>query len=304
MWWLWGIGANVEQLLGPVKLLVIFVLGVWGSSCLGMAITPRYEIGGGVAFPLIGSSGAVCAFLGALAMWVLLVGRHLPSEVSGAVWSQILMSGGLMVLFSLMSNIPSWSLLGGAIAGALASFALHFASYGPRVVRPMAWLAVPAIAFLCYGYMQHRRETSEAWAKIEPTHFIRNVYQRVQDASDAAREANGTLEWMLEKQNPVRRDPDELKAALDSAGKAADELETLAARLKNRWPYRTKDVGELFEQGEEYVEARLRYMRESIRLGEAGEKATRADTKKWADLYETMSKLRVKWDRLGGRKKK
>ncbi len=294
VWWLWSIGAYVERFLGPLNLLIVFVLGLWGYACTAMALTPRFEPSPGFVFPLVGSSGGVCALLGGLGMWVLLVGRYLPSDVAGEVRSQIITSAIFMAIFSLMSNVPSWSLLGGAIGGALAALALHFANYGPRIVRPLAWLALPAIAYLGFWYLDRARTSSEAWARIEGPHFRRNVSKKVDDAEAEAAEkytaASRLIKWRAE-----RREEKEVADAVAALRGPLETLDELRARLQHPAPYRAREVREVASAGEAYLAKLTEFYRTAIRSLEAGEKWTKAEEKARLEQSEEMSKAFDDW---------
>jgi membrane associated rhomboid family serine protease len=93
-------GRAVENVLGPVGLATLYVLGAYAAA------GAQYLIGPHSLVPMIGASGAISAVLGAYAM---LFGRNRVSVVSGrlAVWLNALWLMVAWVVLNVMVGIAS-----------------------------------------------------------------------------------------------------------------------------------------------------------------------------------------------------
>ena len=84
MYALVNLGGFVEKTWGRWRMLVIYFVSAWIGSCVAMINPP--------GVPLVGASGAICGLLGALAVWVVLYGRHLPRDMAGRMRRAIIIN--------------------------------------------------------------------------------------------------------------------------------------------------------------------------------------------------------------------
>jgi membrane associated rhomboid family serine protease len=153
---LWRVGAEVEQMWGRLRFLVLYAAAGLGGSCLGVAMQPQAV--------LAGASGALCGLLAAAAVWRLCNGRHLPRAVARELGGALLINGGLVVLVSLVPGVSGWGHLGGALAGAVVALALQVQRFGPA---PWRWVPVAALLplpWLGRALIEHQRAADPAWA--------------------------------------------------------------------------------------------------------------------------------------------
>jgi membrane associated rhomboid family serine protease len=157
MFSLYVVGSLVERTWGRWRYLVIYFVGGWGGSCLGVAYTAPNDT-------LVGASGAICAVFGAIVVWAVLYGRYLPAEMmrrfrSSLVWSVVL-TVGLALLAERMAGVrvSHAAHLGGVIVGALTAMVLHFQRFGAPVLRWAAVLLLLPLPVLSYVQMDHARK--------------------------------------------------------------------------------------------------------------------------------------------------
>lgn len=145
MFALWVIGRDLELVLGRVRFLAVYGLGILGGSA---AVMLTYPPDGAVA----GASGAVFGLMGGLLV-VLLRLRRPPGQVLGILAINLALGffvGGI-----------SWQAhIGGLVIGAAATAVLVFAPRGPRqtavqtgglvglLVLTLVLIGVPAAALL------------------------------------------------------------------------------------------------------------------------------------------------------------
>jgi membrane associated rhomboid family serine protease len=93
-------GRRVENVLGPVSLLILYLLGAYAAA------GAQYLADPGSLAPMIGASGAISAVLGAYAM---LFGRNRVSIVTGrlAVWLNALWLMAAWVILQVLVGIAS-----------------------------------------------------------------------------------------------------------------------------------------------------------------------------------------------------
>lgn len=126
MWWLWTLGQVVEQVLGRIRFLALYLLSAIGGSVLGYLVAPTQ---GGV-----GASGAIFG----LAAAYFIFARRLGRDTSGA--TRLLMT--FVVWMVISAGFTSWEgHLGGLLAGGV--LALAFA-YAPRRHRAVLHAAATA----------------------------------------------------------------------------------------------------------------------------------------------------------------
>jgi membrane associated rhomboid family serine protease len=124
MWALWVLGRNLEAALGQVRFAVLYLVS---------------GIGGNVAVylfdPLRGGAGSSTAIFGLFAALFIIL-KRLKRDTSSII--PILV---INVLISFVPGISFWGHFGGAVTGAIVSFAL---AYAPKKQRTVAFAATVA----------------------------------------------------------------------------------------------------------------------------------------------------------------
>jgi len=126
MWALWIVGRVIEQALGPLRFLGLYLVAGLGGSLAVYLFT-----GGG---PTVGASGAIFGLFAALFILLRRVGRDASSMLSLIV---------INVVFTFV--IPGISIaghLGGLATGALAAVGIAYAPQKNRAVLQYATLGV------------------------------------------------------------------------------------------------------------------------------------------------------------------
>jgi membrane associated rhomboid family serine protease len=143
MWFLWLFGDNVEDRLGPVLFLVLYLAGGLIASGVQWAVAPNSTM------PMIGASGAIAAVLGAYAVtwpWarvstlvfllVFVTIIDVPALVVLGVWflGQV-MAGHESLRHATSGGVAWWAHVGGFLAG-MALMTVFSAIVGPPPTRP------------------------------------------------------------------------------------------------------------------------------------------------------------------------
>lgn len=138
MYALYLFGRPLEGVLGPLRMVVVYVLGALGGSLavLGAAFIPISGVQTGATTPVIGASGAVFAVLGAVAV----VQRRLGVDVR----SLVIVIGLNLALGFVLTGIAWQAHVGGLVVGAVVGWVL-ITNRGPRRVA-RARLVTGAIA--------------------------------------------------------------------------------------------------------------------------------------------------------------
>ncbi len=136
MWFLWLFGNNVEDRLGPVRYLILYLTGGLIASGAHWLVTPASTV------PVIGASGAIAAVLGAYAItwpWarvstlvvlvVFVTIVDVPALIVLGAWflMQLMMSQG----GAASGGVAWWAHIGGFVAG-VGLMTLLSPSAGPR----------------------------------------------------------------------------------------------------------------------------------------------------------------------------
>jgi membrane associated rhomboid family serine protease len=132
MWALYIVGPGLEQLLGRVRYLAVYLLSAVGGSVLFYYLVPENQ-------PALGASGAIFGLFGA---WFV-VSRRLNLDSRGIV---MLIAINLALSFIYRSTIAWQDHVGGLITGAVLTAAYVYAPRSPRknqlVVQVTATVAV------------------------------------------------------------------------------------------------------------------------------------------------------------------
>jgi membrane associated rhomboid family serine protease len=124
MWALYIVGPGLEQLLGKVRFLAVYLLSAVGGSVLFYYLAPQNT-------PALGASGAIFGLFGA---WFV-VSRRLNLDSRGIV---VLIALNLGLSFLYRSTIAWQDHIGGLVTGALIAAAY---AYAPRKNRPAIQVA-------------------------------------------------------------------------------------------------------------------------------------------------------------------
>ena len=132
MWALYIVGPGLEQLLGKVRFLAVYLLSAVGGSVLFYYLAPQNQ-------PALGASGAIFGLFGA---WFV-VSRRLRLDSRGIV---MLIAINLAFSFIYRSTIAWQDHVGGLITGALIAAAYAYAPRKNRLAIQVA--ATVAIAVI------------------------------------------------------------------------------------------------------------------------------------------------------------
>lgn len=136
MWALYLVGPSLEQLLGRVRFLAVYLLSALGGSVLFYFLAPQNQ-------PALGASGAIFGLFGA---WFV-VSRRLRLDSRGIV---LLIVINLAFSFIYRSTIAWQDHVGGLVVGALITAAYAYAPRKSRLVvhvgATAAIIAVLAVA--------------------------------------------------------------------------------------------------------------------------------------------------------------
>ena len=139
-WALWVLGGFVERVLGPARLLALWVIAGATGSLFSAAL--------GRADLSVGASGALLGMLGAAAVVAFRPEGILPAAVVPAIRRAALVNLALATSMSFMPRVDLWAHLGGALAGAAFFLAVRpaLARSTPADGPPPASLGLRALA--------------------------------------------------------------------------------------------------------------------------------------------------------------
>lgn len=129
MYFLWLFGSVVEDTLGPVRYLLIYVAGGFASAVLHGVMMAIF-VPDMVAVPLVGASGAIAALFGVFAVRfrfnkikmvygiIFRYGRVIvPATLGVAMWVARELVDGIIILGGADSSVASWAHIGGVALG-------------------------------------------------------------------------------------------------------------------------------------------------------------------------------------------
>ncbi len=133
MFALWWLGSIVEQLIGPLRFLLVYL----ASGLAGSAGALLYS---GLQTPTVGASGAIFGIMGAL----LVLEFMQTGSLAGQAMSMIVIN--LVISFSI-AGISIGGHLGGLVGGIVATFALAKTRYmQPRWIGPALVVGVGVVS--------------------------------------------------------------------------------------------------------------------------------------------------------------
>jgi hypothetical protein len=276
---------------GQVRYLVIYLAGLLGGSCLGIAHTPNAPI-------LAGSSGAVCGLLGAEAVWFLFNGKYLPRSLLRQARFSLISTFLLLVFISSFKNVSGWGHFGGAAAGALAALLLHLQRFGPRGWR---WLAlVGFVPLVWYGYyvIDRARATDPHWQEAESKQFLSRYYSTIDEAATRARRVYADKVTPLLHMHPDRRPQKELESVLPDLVLEQEQLRELAQRLARAGPYRGEETEDARQTSWEYINSVANLFALAEDVLRRGDRQTGKDRQALREQEATVVEMRKMWQDL------
>jgi rhomboid protease GluP len=135
-WWhlglnalaLWVLGRRLEALLGPERLVALFLLSCLGGSLLHEA----FSVPGDVA---VGASTGILGLLAAQGVLMLVRGDLVPDRIRRLLWREAWINGLIILAISLLPFVGGLAHLGGALAGA-ALVASGLLTWGVHTATP------------------------------------------------------------------------------------------------------------------------------------------------------------------------
>jgi rhomboid protease GluP len=258
-----ALGPVVERMLGPVRMLALWLLSALGGGC---AVVLANELA-------VGSSGALCGMLGAIAAFVAIHRRHLGRELVAMLSRWLSTAVITTVLISLVPGV-SWSgHLGGGVAGLLAGALLNYQRFGttfqrwgavlglvlltvliaaaayraPAVVRQRAILFPDRLDEIPDAERQAIRNKVLAEQKVklrEDTDFEQRVAPEVnQVLVDTDRVCFWHAQSLIGQEAHVR-DADQVRAVLAKLALLADEQEVVLRTVTSTGPYVNRPLEE------------------------------------------------------------
>ncbi|HTU92754.1 MAG TPA: rhomboid family intramembrane serine protease [Gemmataceae bacterium] len=282
-------GRFIEQMWGRLRYLLIYLAGVLGGSCLGIAHNVTL---------LAGASGAICGLLAAEGVWFLFNRRYLPRSLLRQARTVFLVNLMLLIFISSFKNVSGWGHFGGGAAGALAAMLLQLHRFGPPIWR---WLAIAGFVPLgWYGHyaIEHARLTNTAWLNVEDKHFENRYSTAVLRAARKARTVYQEQARPLLEIHPTRRDAAKVEAVLPILNEQQRELNALAEKLDRAGPYVSHEAEEARQIGGEYVRAIAEWFAEAEHLLRVGEKRTDKDRQALRQKQEKVEDMRRQWNDL------
>jgi membrane associated rhomboid family serine protease len=234
-------GPPVERMFGPWVFLAI-----WFVSGIGGGAAAVYANPAGVT---VGSSGALCGVVAALAIGILLNREHLGSQLFAA-WRQVLMQViVLTVLISFVPHVSASGHLGGALVGMVAGALGHCVRFGVRWQRWAGVAGIVALPVVCVvllqNYGREPREESDFSLRIRP--LVSHVAERTETIRK-------NLLPLVE--TPVaQRDAESIREARDEIiPKLRPELNALLKLVEAAGPYQTARIEDARQTALKYIE--------------------------------------------------
>ena len=124
LWFLWVFGDNIEDVMGPLRFIVFYLLCGLAAAFAQILSDPDSAI------PMVGASGAIGGVMGAYALLyprarvqtLLVLGFYIttigvPAFVMLGYWFLLQILGGLPALGSSEGGVAFWAHIGGFVAG-------------------------------------------------------------------------------------------------------------------------------------------------------------------------------------------
>ncbi len=128
MWFLWVFGDNVEDRLGKIRYLMLYLISGLGAAIIQMIVS---LILGGANVPMVGASGAISGVLGAylwlfpharilalVPIFIFFTFMELPAMLFIGMWIFFQVINGLLTLpFAHMGGVAWFAHIGGFFVG-------------------------------------------------------------------------------------------------------------------------------------------------------------------------------------------
>jgi rhomboid protease GluP len=300
---LYVLGPLVERMFGSIRFLILYlVAGIAGSAAMTISLA-----GGGIG---AGASASIWGLMTAVVAWVLCNRGHLPRDFVSGSLRQLGSALLLNLLISFMPGISAAGHFGGGIAGFVAGILLNYHRYGRIFVLRL--LALTLVLFspaaIVYGlptayrvYLDWRR------GNVLGQHLLAG--RDGEDWKDVRLPAARKLQlaaWPQfdDKVGPVlvkhwrRRDPAELKDALEALNRGVSTLEEALRVVSTAGPYRTEKVEEQRQAALESLAAQRAYLFECQRCLEQGEGWTDKQERELLELAKASRKARDRFSEL------
>lgn len=136
MWFLWVFGDNVEDVTGPFRFLLLYLVAGLAAAVAQIATNP------GSVVPMVGASGAIGGVMGAY-LWLyprihihtlIFLGFFIttiavPAWAMLGYWFLLQLLGGLPALGDSGGGVAFWAHIGGFVAGLVLIGPLHKPAY-------------------------------------------------------------------------------------------------------------------------------------------------------------------------------
>ncbi len=150
MLYLWIVGDNVEEVLGPVRYILVYLACGLMGSLLQIAVNPQSDV------PTLGASGAIAGIMGAYVVWF----PHNQIRV---------------LVFRFITLLPAWIAIGGWIALQIWMGAGSFhrggdaggVAYLAHVGGALTGIFVAVLFADEARYIQARNAAAEGWTVYE-----------------------------------------------------------------------------------------------------------------------------------------
>jgi membrane associated rhomboid family serine protease len=245
------LGIDSEWLWGPRRYLVLYLLSILGGSCAALLQLGSLRA---LHIPFAGASGGLCGLLAAKIVWIVLNRTYIPRRQVRRQLRGLIISGGIIVVLSLIPIVSGWSHLGGAIVGLVAALLLHVQRFGSPGAAKLAVVGLFAVPVVCLVGLNQRMKRDPGWRKLRED-FERR--QTIETKAELHRLYNETLD--LEKQwketvldrHPARRDEAAVGKAIEQISEQIPRLREAEQRLADLGPFESRPHEEFRLSGQE-----------------------------------------------------
>ncbi len=283
-----SVGRSTEQMWGPWRFVLIYLIAAWGGSCVALAYQP---VG------LVGASGALCGVLAAEGAWFFLNRRYLPRSAFSRFAGGFLITVVLMVLISTYPGISSWGHLGGALFGLVAALLLHVQRYGRKDLRIPALAATLLLPLAGLGVLHHGMATEPRWADAEEQYYRLHVPEPAQ-----ANQFLLSLDERYEKEllpvlqrHPTRREPAAIRTGQTFIDREEEKLQAMEAEFSEPGTWHAPAIVRYRAVTAALAHAWLDYLAEARRCLEVGEGWTHQDEQTLGERFQKLDQVGEVW---------
>jgi membrane associated rhomboid family serine protease len=241
MYFLYSVGPMVERMLGPWRYLLLYLIAGFGGGCAVL-------LAGSAA---VGASGALCGLLAAMAVWVVMNRRHLPTALASNWLRNIMVNVVLIVIISMMPGVSAAGHFGGGIVGLITAVPLTLNRFGHGWQRWLGAAGVAVIPLALIGVVEHyvgpERELAQFRSQTIPA--IAPAYDKeIKVFKDYA-------EPLLTRGPAGRRDDPDAPEARKEVNEVRKLMQDAAALLKAAGGFRNPVVAAKMDAVRAYVDA-------------------------------------------------